>query len=62
MADTYAKESEYVGNLYKALIGQAYDLPRESDEGKQQQVVADFQKTFYTLCMDTAQRTASKSP
>lgn len=57
MAETAGKESEYVGNLYKGLIGQAYDRPRESDAGMQQTVVADFQKTFYSLCMDTAQKT-----
>ncbi|WP_166219694.1 hypothetical protein [Pseudomonas atagonensis] len=58
MAETAGKESEYVGNLYKGLIGKAYDLPRESDAEKQQKVVAEFQKSFYSLCMDTAQKTA----
>ncbi|MDT3312078.1 hypothetical protein QZR14_12020 [Pseudomonas sp. rhizo66] len=59
LADNAGKESEYVGSLYKALIGQAYDMPRESDTKKQEKVVADFQKTFYSLCIDSAQKTAS---
>ncbi|WP_414870124.1 hypothetical protein [Pseudomonas sp. IT-347P] len=60
LADNAGKESEYVGNLYKALIGQAYDMPRESDARKQESAVADFQKTFYSLCIDSAQKTASE--
>ena len=60
LADNAGKESEYVGSLYKALIGQAYDMPRESDPRKQEKVVADFQKTFYSLCIDSAQKTASE--
>jgi hypothetical protein len=60
LADNAGKESEYVGSLYKALIGQAYDMPRESDARKQEKVVADFQQTFYSLCIDSAQKTASE--
>ncbi|MFJ2464936.1 hypothetical protein [Pseudomonas sp. NPDC087615] len=60
MADTAGKESEYVGNLYKGLIGKAYDFPRQPNVKMQQDLIAEFQKTYYSLCIDNAQKTSGK--
>nr|WP_150648599.1 hypothetical protein [Pseudomonas fluorescens] len=61
MADAAGKESEYVGSLYKSLIGKAYEFPQQPDAKMRQGLVDEFQKTYYSLCIDAAQKTSGKT-
>jgi hypothetical protein len=60
LADSARKESEYVGNLYRSLIGKAYEFPQQPNVKMQKDLIADFQQTYYSLCIDAAQKTASQ--
>ncbi|MHA3735287.1 hypothetical protein ACXR0M_06370 [Pseudomonas sp. Eth.TT006] len=45
---------QYVSELYKILIEQAYQIPVYPSEAQQQQVTTDFQKNFFSACIVTA--------
>lgn len=61
LADSARKESEYVGNLYRSLIGKAYEFPQQPNVKMQQGLTKEFQQTYYSLCIDAAQKTSGKT-
>lgn len=61
LADSARKESEYVGNLYRGLIGKAYEFPQQPNVKMKQDLITEFKKTYYSLCIDTAQVTSGKT-
>ncbi len=60
LADNARKESEYVGSLYRSLIGKAYEFPRQPNVKMQRGLTKEFQQTYYSLCIDAAQKTAAQ--
>ncbi|MFJ4251358.1 hypothetical protein [Pseudomonas sp. NPDC089741] len=57
LADNARKENEYVGSLYRSLIGKAYEFPQQPNVKMQKDLIAEFQETYYSLCIDAAQKT-----
>lgn len=58
LAEAAGKQSEYVGELFKTLIREAYEIPQYSSESLQQKVISDFQNNFYKACIVTAEKRA----
>lgn len=52
--------SEYVKEMYKMLIRNAYDKPRFSLEENQQKAVTDFQNDFFSSCIRNAEKRSRK--
>ncbi len=57
LADNARKENEYVASLYRSLIGKAYEFPQQPNVKMQEELIAAFQKTYYSLCINAAQKT-----
>ncbi|WP_207285188.1 hypothetical protein [Pseudomonas sp. FW300-N2A2] len=53
-------DSEYIKEMYKMLIRNAYDKPRFSLEENQQKAVIDFQNDFFSACMRNAEKRSKK--
>ncbi|WP_248742000.1 MULTISPECIES: hypothetical protein [unclassified Pseudomonas] len=58
LAEAAGKQSEYVGELFKTLIREAYAIPQYSSESLQQKAISDFHSNFYKACIVTAQKRA----
>lgn len=59
LAEAAGKQSEYVGDLFKTLIREAYEIPQYSTESQQQKAISDFQINFYKACIVTAEKRAN---
>jgi hypothetical protein len=53
-------QDKYVSDLYKILIGEAYQIPVYTSESLQQQAIADFQKNFFSACIVTAEKRSNE--
>lgn len=48
--------NEYVSELFKTLIREAYAIPQYSSASLQQKAITDFQNNFFAACIVTAEK------
>ncbi|QTD31148.1 hypothetical protein [Pseudomonas fluorescens] len=59
MAEAAGKQNEYVGEVFKTLIREAYAIPQYSSESLQQKAIRDFHSNFYKACIVTVEKRAN---
>ena len=59
LAEAAGKQNEYVGEVFKSLIREAYEIPQYSSESLQQKAISDFHSNFYKACIVTAEKRAN---